>query len=523
MLRVIYGTYHGRYSLTPNQLLNMTPFLRPLFFTLLFVQACHIAAQKTVLSADILKQPVQEILVFDTSGFGSYELAIRFPYGSPRILNPREYKDIKDYGKISVEYVYTKYTQSQPGQAKLDRDRFSALKRLAPDLFNDPGIQWDLTVQSAATTADSARLLFHGFVIRYQPPVTAERKAAIKTELEALVDCAKKRPPEDAPKYPGGNEALKLWFESNVRFPKDEITKRGVSKAAIIEFKIDTITGKPHEIRVKRGVSVKHNKHLKTIIAELGNWGKGNPDIIFTLLLQCTLDEAGISKIETTPLRGYNPKDCKGLKTDSLVMKVLDRNKDWKKMLVVEDVTGSMMPFIADLLLWNALKSNLQNTSHFVFFNDGDGKKTREKVLGNTGGIYHAKPKNIDVIEETMVLAIASGNGDDTPENDIEAVIAGIKACPECAEVVLISDNNATPRDLELVSQISKPVHVILCGVRYAPNPAHLYIAWKTKGSLHTIRDDITKLAEMEEGQSITVMGRTYMILNGKFVVTDRM
>jgi hypothetical protein len=66
-------------------------------------------------------------------------------------------------------------------------------------------------------------------------------------------------------------------------------------------------------------------------------------------------------------------------------------------------------------------------------------------------------------------------------------------------------------------------VRVILCGVRYYPNPAHLYIAWKTKGSLHTIKEDITKLAEMKEGESITVMGKSYKILNGKFVPVGKM
>lgn len=479
--------------------------------------------QKRISSKEILAQPVEEIAVFDTTGFGIYELAIRFNYGSPRILNPEAYKAIESYGKISVEYIYSKFTHSQPNQKALDSDRFASLQKLAPDLFKDTGIRWDVTVQTEANTPESARALFHGFVIRYQPPVTEARKEEIKTELDAVVDCAKKRPPADAAKYPGGPDALKTWLESNIKFPKDELKSKGSSKSAIVEFQIDNDSGKPTNIRVSKGASPKHNEHIKAIMGNLSGWGKGKPSIEFSLLIQFTIGEDGKARIESHPLRGYNPKDCKGLKSDSLVMKVMDRNKDWKKMLVVEDVTGSMMPFIADLLLWNALKGNLQNTDHFVFFNDGDSKETEEKEIGSTGGLYHAKPKSIEVLEETMISAIAGGDGDDTPENDIEAVIEGIKACPECEEVILISDNNATPRDLELISQITKPVHVILCGVRYAPNPAHLYIAWKTKGSLHTIKEDITKLKTMEEGQTITIMGRTYKILDGKFVVLGRM
>ncbi len=477
----------------------------------------------TISIPDILRQSPQLIETYDTTGFGKFQVAIRFPYGSPRVLNPTDYDGIKPFGKISVEYIYTQFTHSQPNQKELDRDRFAALQRLAPDLFSDPGIRWDIIVQTSATTADSARRLFHGFVISYQPPVTEERKTEIKEELDMLVDCAKKRPPADASKFPGGPDSLQRWFERNVKFPKDELTSKGASRAALIEFQLDPVAHTPKNIRVAKGASVKHNEHIKAIAAKMPSWGKGKPGVEFAIVLQFSLGEDGKARIDCGPLRGYRPEDCQGLKTDSIVMKVMERNKTWKKLLVVEDVTGSMMPFIADLLLWNALKGNLQNTEHFVFFNDGDQKVDYEKEVGKTGGIYHTKPKNVDVLEETMISAIAGGEGGDTPENDIEAIIEGIQKCPECEEVVLISDNNATPRDLELLDKVTKPVHVVLCGIRYRPNPAHLLIAWKTKGSLHTIKEDITTLADMQEGQSVTVMGKTYKIVAGKFVETGKM
>lgn len=483
----------------------------------------QLTAQSDKKITEIVTQPHQEIPIIDTSGFGTFELAIRFPYGSPRILNADEYQAIRAFGKVSVEYIYSQYTHSQPGQKGLDRARFHALQRLDPQLFTDPNVRWDIIVQTDATTAEAARQLFHGFVIRYQPPVSEERKEEIKEELNMLVECAKKRPPANSPKFPGGPVGVADWLEKNLKFPKDEIKTKGVVKAALIEFNVDTTLGKPHRIRISKGASAKHNEHIKSVLSNMEGWTPGVPIIAFSLLVQFSLDEAGKPVIDCQPLRGYNPKDCNGLKSDSIVTKVFDRNKDWKKMLVVEDVTGSMMPYIADLLLWNALKGNLQNTNHFVFFNDGDQKDTDEKENGNTGGLYHAKPKNVEVLEETMVKAIAGGDGGDTPENDIEAVLAGIKACPDCEEVILIADNDATPRDMELVASITKPVHVILCGVRYGVNPAHLYIAWKTKGTVHTISEDITKLAEMEEGQTISVMGRNYKILNGKFVPLGKM
>lgn len=494
-----------------------------LFFLLASFAVNAQSAKNAVKVADILRQTPEEIPFFDTAGFGEFQIAIRFPYGSPRILNAADYEAIKTYGKVSVSYIYTKYTQSQPNQRELDRDRYEALRRLAPDLFNDPGIFWETLVQTAAVTADSARRLFHGFVITYQPPVSAAKKAKIKGELDMLVDCAKKRPPEGSPRFPGGNDSLQLWLERNIKFPKEEKLDKGASRAALIEFQIDTATGKPRAIRVSRGASLRHNEHIKAMVEKMPPWGKGEPGIEFAVVLQFTLGEDGKGRSDCGPLRGYRPADCKGLKSDSLVMKVMDRNKDWKKMLVVEDVTGSMMPYIADLLLWNALKGNLQNTAHFVFFNDGNAKRNEEKEIGKTGGIYHTKPKNVDVLEETMLDAIVGGEGGDTPENDIEAVLEGIKQCPECEEVVLIADNSATPRDLELLDQVTKPVHVVLCGVRTKPNPAHLLIAWKTKGSLHTIKEDITNLAELQEGGSVTVMGKIFKIVNGRFMEVGKM
>lgn len=497
-------------------------FLFLLFF-LSPLAAVAQSAKDLIKISDILRQTPEEIPFFDTAGFGEFQVAIRFPYGSARILNAAEYDSIKTFGKVSVSYIYTQYTQSQPNQKELDRDRYEALRRLAPDLFNDPGIHWETLVQTAAVTADSARRLFHGFVITYQPPVSEARKKKIKGELDMLVDCAKKRPPDGSPQFPGGMDSLQLWLERNVKFPKDEKLAKGASRAALIEFQIDTATGKPRAIRVSRGASIRHNEHIKTVVDKMPPWTKGEPGIEFAVVLQFTLDETGKSRTDCGPLRGYRPADCKGLKSDSVVMKVMDRNKNWKKMLVVEDVTGSMMPYIADLLLWNALKGNLQNTAHFVFFNDGDRKSNYEKEIGKTGGIYHAKPKNVDALEDIMLNAIVGGEGGDTPENDIEAILEGIKQCPECEEVVLIADNSATPRDLELLDQVSKPVHVVLCGIRTKPNPAHLLIAWKTKGSLHTIKEDITNLAELQEGNSVTVMGKTYKIVNGRFMEVGKM
>jgi hypothetical protein len=46
----------------------------------------------------------------------------------------------------------------------------------------------------------------------------------------------------------------------------------------------------------------------------------------------------------------------------------------------------------------------------------------------------------------------------------------------------------------------------------------YLLIAWKTKGSIHTIEQDITDIAKMSEGQEIKIGNISYRIMGGEFV-----
>jgi hypothetical protein len=124
------------------------------------------------------------------------------------VLNRYEYKTIQSFQKISVTYIYSQYTRSQPGQKELDRARFEALVKLDPALLSTPDIQWNILVQTAAVTPAEARQLFHGIVISYASPVDEEKKSAIRADLEELIECARRKPPTDVPAYPGGNSAL---------------------------------------------------------------------------------------------------------------------------------------------------------------------------------------------------------------------------------------------------------------------------------------------------------------------------
>jgi hypothetical protein len=108
-----------------------------------------------------------------------------------------------------------------------------------------------------------------------------------------------------------------------------------------------------------------------------------------------------------------------------------------------------------------------------------------------------------------MANVSAKGNGGDCAENNMEALIKGTQMAAPFKELVMIVDNNAPVKDIELLKKFNIPVHIILCGVNDWVMPDYLNIAWKTKGSIHTIEQDIKKISLMGEGQDIVINGIT--------------
>ncbi|MEI7597578.1 MAG: hypothetical protein WCK02_17665 [Bacteroidota bacterium] len=192
------------------------------------------------------------------------------------------------------------------------------------------------------------------------------------------------------------------------------------------------------------------------------------------------------------------------------VVDILDRNK-WDDKLILCDVTGSMRPYSSQLAIWYQLRYAVEKNPQFVFFNDDNRKPNY--------GVYYAPSKGIDSLCLKMSEVAAIYYGGDAAENNMGALINGTKLAKPFKEIIMIADNNAPVKDIELLSEFNLPVHIILCG----PNNSYigldyLLIAWKTKGSIHTIEQDITEIASMSEGQEIMIKGNTYRIMGGRFV-----
>ena len=141
----------------------------------------------------------------------------------------------------------------------------------------------------------------------------------------------------------------------------------------------------------------------------------------------------------------------------------------------------------------------------FVFFNDGDYTRDADKVIGQTGGIYHTKSKAYREVELTALQSMFNGGGGDSPENDVEALLRGLHLCPDCQENILIADNFSKVRDLELLHEINQPIRIIICGSETGVNVENLNLARDTGGSIHLMEEDLFELIQLNEGKTLEI------------------
>lgn len=211
-------------------------------------------------------------------------------------------------------------------------------------------------------------------------------------------------------------------------------------------------------------------------------------------------------------------------KTGQVVQATLHRMRDrWKNKVIVTDLTGSMSPYMDQVILWHALQLVQGEDNRYLFFNDGDQTPDNQKIIGKTGGLYYTEHTQLDSLLDKMRETAGNGFGGDGPENDLEALLAAVPRLRGLDELVLVADNYSDARDIELLSRLKVPVHVVLCGTREGVNEQYLEIAYKTRGSVHTIEQDIEDLAQLADGATITIGANRYQVSRGKFIRVTRM
>jgi len=205
--------------------------------------------------------------------------------------------------------------------------------------------------------------------------------------------------------------------------------------------------------------------------------------------------------------------------SDSVFSTVLNRNKQWKNKLIILDVTGSMQPYTDQVKMWYKLNYSKKDPIQFVLFNDGDNCPDNRKIIGKTGGIHYCIYCDIETFSDSLFSARYAGNGGDGPENNLEATLAALSNCRNYSDIILVVDNYSPVKDIELLKLVDKPVKIILCGANNGYiNTDYLDIAYHTKGSVHTIEEDIVNIGKTLDGAKIRIGKKYFVLTKGKFL-----
>lgn len=204
---------------------------------------------------------------------------------------------------------------------------------------------------------------------------------------------------------------------------------------------------------------------------------------------------------------------------DSTLFNVFKRNKDWRKVMMVVDMTGSMFPYIGQMLVWYKQTYEDGKVKYYVLFNDGDNLSDDKKVSGRTGGIHPFEAKDYRKMKKDVEDVRKMGEGGDEPENDLEAVIFSIINYRDFSDIVLVADDSPV-RDMNLLRRIKKPVHVIMCGTKKGINDQYLKIALQTKGSIHTATNDID-MKKIKDGDEFVIDKDIFRLSAGQFIWVD--
>lgn len=446
-------------------------------------------AQQTKLSV-FLKDPEVKVDYYDMAEAGGFVLYLPMSYGKSdfTFLQENAIQKLKGATIARVDLVYSDYPAGQDFSS-LNKKRIERLNKLMPSLFDDSTAEFRKIRQTIAKTKKAAEGLQHGFFVYFRPKPT---KDETKKEITKLKESLK------------GETEINDKVADSLNFiwcgtSSVMVDTTGVLLDSSYNNWLKISSSVPRTItRWSVKDFIKSGLEPKIILKDYENW-----DSVYHVV--------------------YG-KDCPATSdfflyqlADTTVTSVLKRH-NWGNKIIISDVTGSMYPYTGQLLQWLKLTLTDKTKRYFVFFNDGDNKEDKDKVIGNTGGIYSVFTNNYDEVEAAIEKAMLNGGGGDAPENNVEALLESDKICANCDSIVMIADNWAPIKDISLLAKYKKPVKLILCGVLGSINKDYLKLVRDTKGSLHIMEEDIYQLSELRNGESIKIHGRIYKLIDGEFI-----
>ena len=452
-------------------------------------------------------------------------LIIKMPFGKADILEiSGDTAKLDDAVDIFIDLVFTDYP-SAASLEQLNKKRVTAFLQRFPSLKFKQFVSIHLLRQLDGREKGIAAGMFHGLVVRYRPKQSAKSMRQDMADLDKLVADL-----ETDPALPRNKELVEIRDSilTKLKLKKGLLTdkNRGPVKyeTTAYDMCVTGYVGYKH-LPDDSSINISPKEALKKKLISKAAYRAYDWTSMVTLFFRRI--DSNEKKIDKPGLKEVTVTDTLKQKIpivlpDSTLLKIFARTK-WKNFTVVEDVTVSMYPYSAQLLLWISLYGLESITNNFVFFNDGDEKPDNEKIAGSTGGVYPGTCNSFGQVKKLIKETMSKGSGGDRPENNIEALLAGEKEFPADDFQVLIADNRAPVKDKTLAVKLRKPVRIILCGANdYNINLDYLNLARQTKGSVHLINQDISAPASLNEGEILNVGKKIYKVEKNIFIEIEQ-
>lgn len=422
---------------------------------------------------------------------GNKSFFLKMDFGRADLLDTTGIYEITGKEILSVDLLFTDYPSSQTLKS-LNKKRFQNLIKVCPYLLNYKYAQWQVVRQMDGKDKKTAENMLHGFVINYRAFPTKmqqQKELQIIESFDKLIQSQTSVVTQASPVKQ--HQKINYWeiihggalesprFYNNL--PVKDISDKSLHKSE----RTDTI------IKFSTSYLIKIALLNKSEIQKFN----GRTDSLYVLLSN--------PKQDNTATKNLDGKEVPEVPlSDSSLLKILNRNS-FKNTLIVTDVTLSMAEYTVQVLNWLLHTLHKKNTIMFTCFNDGDDIANDLKKINATGGVYGTTVTNIHDINLLVENVMQKGSGGDTPENVCEAIIKSIAMCNNCDDVILIADNWAAVRDIALLNQIHKPIHIFICGGETGTHKDYINIAYQTKGSLHFEKEDILDLSHLQNGMLI--------------------
>lgn len=449
-------------------------------------------------SADLLGAlPVTKIATYQADSLGAELLTIPVNYANFILADTTGIHRLQGAQILSIHLVFTDYPKTASLQT-LNTKRWQQICMLLPQ-----GIQWNTLQLGVFRQTDgydkaTAEKLFHGFIIQYRSASNKLKRTSEIRLIREATDSFLANIPVPI------NAKVNHWDYIRGGSGQKSVTYKGVPVSLVYK---DRTTAEKIARKNAQPVWPVPAKELieKEIIYVKPENRLSFPDTLYL-----------IPKVRYSdrPLLNGLTANTKQLKDTALF--TLLANKPANNIGLVIDVTGSMSPYVAQVLIWLQALQYSKAIKAVTCFNDGNDKATTEKEIGRTGGIYTQVYTSYEALVNMILKAMDAGDGGDLTENAVEAILIAQQKTPDVEELWLVADGWAPVRDIVLANQIQKPVVIFINGPRTFVHEHYVELALKTKGQLILPDGTRVKLQALVDNGFTEILGQQYQLKNNR-------